>query len=179
MTESLPVAKRIRRRKLILQEKHGDPYKMSNAYIKKTTVWPAMSAGDDAASPAYIPNSVRACHGIHVVPLYHPQNLVRKFQLYLQNRWRRRVVIIRASEYRMPSFRSFADFITQEVKVATDPVFSKEALANTDTKVQRRKSVKPVIKSKRKSLRSYKSCHQCRCIVYNSPSKVQLEIYFM
>ena len=35
--------------KKLLEEKYGDPYKVSNAYLSKVTNWPILKSGDDAA----------------------------------------------------------------------------------------------------------------------------------
>ena len=35
--------------KKLLSEKHGDPYKIPNAYIKKINEWPCIRPGDDLA----------------------------------------------------------------------------------------------------------------------------------
>jgi len=35
--------------KKLLKEKYGDPYKISNAYIKKINEWPHIRSGDELA----------------------------------------------------------------------------------------------------------------------------------
>ena len=39
--------------KRLLKEKYGDMYKISNAYVKKVTDWPAIKPGDDVALNRY------------------------------------------------------------------------------------------------------------------------------
>ena len=147
--------------KKLLREKYGDPYKISNAYIKKVSDWPVIIPGDDAALDhlsTFLTQCVCAMESISYLSILdHPhnlQNVVRKLPLYLQDRWRRHVITIRESENPIPSFKSFADFITKEAKVATDPVFSKEALTKTGTKEQRNKMIKPAVIQKGRTYRA-------------------------
>ena len=63
----------------------------------------------------------------YLIILDHPQNLqclVKKLPFYLQERWRREVTKIRERN-KIPVFK---DFAKGEAKIATDPVFSRQAL---------------------------------------------------
>ena len=67
--------------------------------------------------------------------LYHPHNLqtmVRKLPLSLQDRWRRESSRHRVAGSITPTFASFVTFVKTEAGIATDPVFSREALSRLD-----------------------------------------------
>jgi hypothetical protein len=124
--------------KKLLKDKYGDPYQISNAYIKKITEWPVITVGNDQDLEhlsTFITQCVSAMESIaYLHILDHPhnlQNLLRKLPPYLQERWRRKVINIRETTdiRKIADFKSFADFLRIEAKIATDPVFSKQALA--------------------------------------------------
>lgn len=67
---------------------------------------------------------------LYLTILDHPQNLqslVKKLPFSLQERWRREVIKVRELKS-VPVFSNFVSFIKAEAKVATDPVFSRQAL---------------------------------------------------
>ena len=120
--------------KRLLEEKYGDPYKVSNAYLTKVTNWPIIKSGDDSALDkfaTFLTQCLNAMRSLsYLVILDHPQNLqclVKKLPFFLQERWRREVTKIRESK-KTPEFANFVNFIKAEVKVATDPVFSRQVL---------------------------------------------------
>ncbi|KAK3739697.1 hypothetical protein QZH41_004055, partial [Actinostola sp. cb2023] len=135
--------------KKLLKDKYGDPYKISNAYLKKAAEWPVINHGNDAELDhlsTFLTQCVSAMESIaYLHILDHPQNLqnlMRKLPTYLQDRWRRQVINIRASTDRLPGFKNFADFLRIEAKIATDPVFSKQALAKSTTRDQQARTTK-------------------------------------
>jgi hypothetical protein len=123
--------------KKLLTEKYGDPYIISNAYIKKATDWPNIKSGDNAALERFSTFLVQCCSAMaslsYLSVLDHPHNiqtLVTKLPLALQDRWRKQAYKLReANNGAIPGFKTFADFVQGEVKVAMDPVFSREALS--------------------------------------------------
>ena len=135
--------------KALLQEKYGDPYKISNSYIKKASDWPMIQAGDNSALDefsTFLCSCVSAMESMKYLSILdHPQNLqnlVKKLPTYLQDRWRRQVVKLRETHpFSIPGFKSFSGFIRTEAKIATDPIFSKEALGKTSSK--ERKPIQP------------------------------------
>ena len=67
--------------------------------------------------------------------LNHPHNLqsvVTKFPFTLQDRWRREANKKRVAGGVIPSFADFVNFVNTEAGIATDPVFSQEALRRLD-----------------------------------------------
>ena len=88
--------------KKLLKEKHGDPYKVSNAYLRKVTEWLTLKSGDNNSLERFaifLTQSLTALESLsYLVISDHPQNLqclVKKLPLYHQVRWRREVARIR------------------------------------------------------------------------------------
>ena len=120
--------------KRLLQEKYGDPYKISNAYLKKATNWPNVKPGDETSLDrfsTFLVQCVSAMSSLsHLSILDHPhslQNLVTKLPSYMQDRWRREVNRIGAS-HGMPGLADFSEFIKNEARIANDPIFSRGSL---------------------------------------------------
>ena len=119
----------------LLKERYGDPYKVSNAYIKKVQDWPILKSGDDSALERlanFLTQCVSAMESLSYLSILdHPQNLqslVLKLPIYLQDRWRRQVIKLRKPNESLPNFKHLTEFIKSEAKIATDPVFSREVL---------------------------------------------------
>lgn len=67
--------------------------------------------------------------------LNHPHNLqsmMSKLPFPLQDRWRREPNKRRLASGKMPTFDDFVNFVNTEAGIATDPVFSREALRRLD-----------------------------------------------
>ena len=80
----------------LLNEKYGDPYKVSNAYLKKVNDWPTLRPGDDNALEKlaiFLTQCLSAMESLsYLVTLDHPNNLqclVKKLPFYQQECWRR------------------------------------------------------------------------------------------
>ncbi|CAB4008562.1 Hypothetical predicted protein [Paramuricea clavata] len=118
----------------LLNEKYGDPYKVSNAYLKKVNDWPTLRPGDDNALEKlaiFLTQCLSAMESLsYLVTLDHPNNLqclVKKLPFYQQERWRREVTKLREKS-KNPAFKHFVNFVKTEAKIATDPIFSRQAL---------------------------------------------------
>ncbi|KAK3717695.1 hypothetical protein QZH41_001099 [Actinostola sp. cb2023] len=99
--------------KKLLKDKYGDPYKISNAYIKKAAEWPVINheKTTDISSRSMEKTS------------HQYKSVHRSFN-------------------RLPGFKNFADFLRIEAKIATEPVFSKQALAKSTTRDQQARTTK-------------------------------------
>ena len=122
--------------KKLLSEKYGDPYKISNAYIKKINEWPCIRPGDDLALDCFSTFLVQCQSAMTSLPfltiLSHPHNMqsmVKKLPFPLQDRWRREANRWRVSRQTIPAFAEFVAFVKSEAGIATDPVFSRDALS--------------------------------------------------
>lgn len=125
--------------KRLLKDKYGDPYKISNAYIKKINEWPYIRAGAEPALDRFSTFLTQCRSAISSLTflsiLNHPHNLqsmVTKLPLPLQDRWRRGANKMRVARGAIPAFADFVDFVNAEAGIATDPVFSREALRRLD-----------------------------------------------
>jgi len=126
--------------KRLLKDKYGDPYKISNAYIKKINEWPYIRAGDEPALDRFSTFLTQCRSAISSLTflsiLNHPHNLqsmVTKLPLPLQDRWRREANKMRVARGAIPAFADFVDFVNAEAGIATVPVFSREALCRLDS----------------------------------------------
>ena len=61
------------------------------------------------------------------------QSMVSKFPFPLQDRWRRETNKRRLGSGTIPAFDDFVNFVNTEARIATDPVFSREALRRLDS----------------------------------------------
>ena len=121
--------------KRLLKEKYGDPYKISNAYLKKATEWPNIKAGDETALDrfsVFLTQCISAMTSLsHLSILDHShslQNLVIKLPTYLQDRWRREANKIRENRVSALGLTDFSKFVKSEARVANDPIFSRGSL---------------------------------------------------
>ena len=80
----------------LIDEKYGDPYNISNAFIKKMTEWPTLKPGDDNGLNRFSTFLTQCCSAMKSLSylniLNHPHNLqtlVKKLPFHLQDRWRR------------------------------------------------------------------------------------------
>ena len=125
--------------KRLLNEKYGDPNKISNAYLKKINEWPCIRPGDELALDRFsiFLSQCRSAMSTltYLSILNHPHNLqsmVTKLPFTLQDRWRREANKRRVAGGVIPSFADFVNFVNAEAGIATDPVFSREALRRLD-----------------------------------------------
>jgi hypothetical protein len=122
----------------LLEDKYGDPYRISNAFIKKAAEWPILKPGDSIGLEhfsIFLTQCSSAMNSLSYLSILdHPHNLqtlARKLPFNLQDRWRREAVKTRSGTVATPTFASFAAFIKTEAKVATDPIFSERSLKSS------------------------------------------------
>ena len=132
-THGFPEAKKL------LREKYGDPYKVSNAYIKKISEWPCIKPGEELALDRFSTFLIQCRSAMSTLTylciLDHPHNMqsmVKKLPFHLQDRWRREANRIRVTREKIPEFADFVTFVKTEAVIATDSVFSREALSRLD-----------------------------------------------
>jgi len=71
------------------------------------------------------------------------QIVISKMPGNLRDRWNRNVYQIRSNRHREPAFKDLIDFIDKETILATDPLFSKEAIVtNPGCVTNKRKETK-------------------------------------
>ncbi|CAB3989973.1 Hypothetical predicted protein [Paramuricea clavata] len=104
--------------KKLLDDRYGDPYIDSNAYLKKILEWPSKKTGDDAAVDR-LATFLEQCLSAMTLLSYlnildHPHNLqmlIVKLPFYLQDKWRREAIRIRGNGARIPSLKVFTKFV--------------------------------------------------------------------
>ena len=123
----------------LLVEKYGDPYKIANAYIKKVNDWPCIRQRDDQALDRFATFLTQCRSAMSEITflsiLGHPhsiQVMVKKRLLPLQDRWPRESSRHRVVRSITPTFASLVTFVKTEAGIATDSVFSREALSRLD-----------------------------------------------
>ncbi|CAB4009732.1 Hypothetical predicted protein [Paramuricea clavata] len=121
--------------KKLLDDKYGEPYVVSNAYLKKVLECPSIKTGDDAVVDRlamFLEQCLSAMTSLSYLNILdHPhilQRLIVKLPFYLQDRWRREAIRIRGNGARIPSLKDFTKFVQMEAKIANDPVFSRSVL---------------------------------------------------
>ena len=126
--------------KELLSQRYGDPYIISNAYIRKVTEWPVIGNNDTKSLEQFGTFLTRCKSAIgslsYLNVLNHPHNiqcLVTKLPYFLQDRWRRDANRLRERDRKIPGFAEFADFVNVEARVQSDPVFSREALGRVQS----------------------------------------------
>ena len=125
--------------KKLLKEKYGDPYKISNAYIKKINEWPYIRSEDELALDR-LSIFLSQCWSAMSTPTYlsilnHPHNLqsmVSRLPFQLQDRWQREANNRRLASGTIPTFDDFVNFVNTEAGIATDVIFSREAIRRPD-----------------------------------------------
>lgn len=117
--------------KKLLNDKYGDPYKVSNSYLKTHLDHPSGDGGALERFAIFLTQCLSVMESLsYLLILDHPHNLqclVKKLPFYLQERRRREVTKIRERSNN-PTFKHFVNFVKAEVKIAT--VFSRQALDN-------------------------------------------------
>ena len=64
------------------------------------------------------------------------QTIVQKLPLYLQDKWREKVVSLRTVYKTIANFGNLTDFVQIAAESANDPVYSRKALSKTDAVVK-------------------------------------------
>ena len=121
---------------VLIHSSFFDPYNISNAYIRKTNEWPCIRPGDGLALVRFSTFLVQCQSAMTSLPfltiLSHPHNMqsmAKKLPFPLQDRWRREASRWRVSRQTIPAFAEFVAFVKSEAGIATDPVFSRDALS--------------------------------------------------
>ncbi|XP_067031489.1 uncharacterized protein [Acropora muricata] len=125
----------------LLDKEYGDPYEVSNAFIQRLSDWPVLKY-DDGPSLKRFSLFITKCNNAmkaitHMSVLNHPPNMqsvVQKLPNNLQTKWREIVVKCRIKDGRIAGFEDLSKFVEFAAESANDPIYSKDALANTRAK---------------------------------------------
>ena len=123
-----------------LREKYGDPYRISNVYLKKINEWPTIWTGDEQALNKFSVFLTQRRGAITKLTflsiLNHPLNLQSMVALLpsqLQDRWCREASRTRMSVREIPALGNFVKFVNAKASVANDLVFSQGTLCRVDS----------------------------------------------
>ena len=119
----------------VLKERFGHPYRVAQAYKEKLNSWPAIREGDGASLEQFSDFLVlceQAMKTLKYMEGLNSEDTLRKVTSKLPStvgiRWCRLANKMLRYEERLASFHDVVAFIKDEAALATDPVFSPDAL---------------------------------------------------
>ena len=120
--------------KRLLNERVGDPHRITAAYRKEIKQWPQIKAGDADAYRKFT-NFLVKCENIDHLQKWNVLNtpdiicmLLSKLPGSPRDKWSRKVLAIRRKVSREPEMADFIQFVNDETLIVTEPVSSKEAI---------------------------------------------------
>ncbi|XP_013394628.1 uncharacterized protein LOC106162063 [Lingula anatina] len=118
----------------ILEERFGSPFAIVSAFRDKLSKWPKVSGSDGTGllKLSDFLNQIKAamsCYpGLNILnDERENQNILHKLPDWLIARWGR-MVVERKAKGSFPTFNEFAEFLSKEAKIASDPVVSVQSL---------------------------------------------------
>ena len=119
--------------KLLLEGHYGDPHR-KRAYRKEIRGWPPLK-NDDSAGYRRFYNFLIKCESIMSRQQWNSLDtpdilcaLISKLPGNARDKWNRKAMMIRRSHGGEPELSDFIDFVDDETLLASDPLFSQEAL---------------------------------------------------
>ena len=119
----------------VLKERFGHPYRVAQAYKDKLNAWPPIREGDGVRFQQFADFLVLCEQAMKTLKYMEGLNsedtlkrITSKLPSSLGVRWCRFANKMLKSEERLSTFHDVVKFVTQEAALATDPVFSPEAL---------------------------------------------------
>ena len=129
-----------------MKKKFGDDYRVVAAHEKRALNWPEVKAEESAALNKYsifvtkCKNSMQGSE--YLTKLEQPdtiKKLIMKLPLSLRKTWGRFADHITETEKRSVKFSDFAEFVDNEARIPTNPVFGK-LVDKVDTRNSRSQS---------------------------------------
>ena len=122
------------RAKLLLDQHYGDPHRILAAYRKEIKGWLLLKPGDSSAYWKFY-NFLIKCESIMSRQRWNSLSspdilctLTSKLLGNARDKWNRKVLSIRRRKVEDPELAYFIDFIQDQTLLASDPLFSREAL---------------------------------------------------
>ena len=119
----------------VLKERFGHPYPIAQAYKDKLNAWPPVREGDGMHFQQFadfLVPSEQAMKTLMYMEGLNSEDTLKRITLKLPSsvgvRWCHLANKMLKSEQRLSMFHDVVKFVTQEASLATDPVFSPEAL---------------------------------------------------
>ena len=153
--------------KNLLKRRFGDPHRVMNFYRKALENYNVIKPGDSASFENFYSFLLR-CGSLIEEHLWNGFDsvdnlclIVSKLPLYSRDKWNRLVLSLRKREFREPCFKDILNFVEEEMMVANDPLFSREALQERfPSKTSSRD--KPTNPSFRKPVSTFATCFSCK-----------------
>ena len=148
----------------LLVARFGDPYKILVSYRKELSSFKQIKYGDSFELRklyTFLLKCSQLVSGKYRFSFDNPENLaviISKLPTGLRERWNRKSFSIRSTENREANLSDILLFVDQEATLASDPLFSKEAMKERENfeKPQQEKSLKRL-----KSFGTKLSCEHC------------------
>ena len=119
----------------VLKERFGHPYRVAQAYKDKLNAWPPIREGDGVRLQQFADFLVlceQAMKTLKYMEGLNSEDTLKRITSKLPSsvgvKWCRFANKMLKSEERLSTFHDVVKFVTQEADLATDPVFSPEAL---------------------------------------------------
>ncbi|KAI2646661.1 NEDD4 family-interacting protein 2 [Labeo rohita] len=116
--------------KQLLKEHFGNEFNITAAYMEKVTSWPSIKSEDVKALKAYGLFLHECCNAMeelrYLEELNMPANmkiLIQKFPYKLREKWRTKANEILERTGQRARFPHIVDFIEQQIRITSDPVF--------------------------------------------------------
>ena len=109
---------------------YGDPHRVVVAYYKEIKHWPQIKQGDAEAYREFH-NFLLKCENITQLQTWNvldTPEIVLLSKVTGKTRWSTTVLLIRRKKGKEPELVDFIDFVNNENLIASDPLFSKEAV---------------------------------------------------
>ena len=126
----------------ILDAEYGDVHTVTNSYLKELRLWPSIRPNDTVAFKKFHQFLVKCLtykEGNRLLELDSTdviRTLVLKLHSGYHERWNRAANKIRLKRDCAATFKDFVDFIEGEKKLLCNPMYSKDALAECQTKLK-------------------------------------------
>ena len=122
----------------MLKERFGHPYRVPQAYKEKLNSWPAIREGDGASLQQFSDFLVLCEQAMKTLKYMEGLNsedtlrtVTSKLPSIVGKRWCRLANKMLRYEERLASFHDLVDVVKDEAALATDPVYSPDALKET------------------------------------------------
>ncbi|XP_066924011.1 uncharacterized protein [Clytia hemisphaerica] len=119
--------------KSLLKKKYGDPHRIMTFFKKELDRWEAIKPGDSSALGKFY-SFLLKCGSVIENKLWNSFDtadnlciITSKLPLHCRDKWNRKVINIRTESDREPCFKDVILFVENEMIVASDPLFSREA----------------------------------------------------
>ena len=138
--------------KSLLEHHYGNPHRILAAYQNEIKSWTPLKPGDSTAYRKFYHFLIK-CDSIISRQQWNSLDtpdvlcsLVSKLPGNMRDRWNRKVLMLRKHQQLEPELSDLIDFLEEEMVLANDPLFSREALKDYTDKHDKR-SKKRLIKS--------------------------------